>query len=118
MPAHSATDIGPVTNDFVTMTAPSTKEFVISGFSGRFPESDNTAEFREHLINGDDMVTEDDRRWAPGENATLKACIILKFRFKIKLCQIFVQLFLQPSSFYWLNMNHHNAKCRLKVNSI
>jgi len=42
------------------------REVVISGFSGRFPESDNIAEFREHLINGDDMVTEDDRRWEPG----------------------------------------------------
>jgi len=44
----------------------SAEELVISGFSGRFPESDNLAEFREHLINGDDMVTEDDRRWEPG----------------------------------------------------
>jgi len=42
-------------------------EVVISGFSGRLPESDNIAEFREHLINGDDMVTEDDRRWEPGK---------------------------------------------------
>jgi len=41
-------------------------EVVISGMSGRFPESDNIAEFREHLINGDDMTTEDDRRWEPG----------------------------------------------------
>jgi len=42
-------------------------EVVISGLSGRLPESDNIAEFREHLINGDDMVTEDNRRWEPGE---------------------------------------------------
>lgn len=94
MPAHSAADIGPVANDFGTMTGPSTKEFVISGLSGRFPESDNIAEFREHLINGDDMVTEDDRRWEPGENATLKACIILKFS-----ANYFVQLFCQISKF-------------------
>jgi len=43
-------------------------EVVISGFSGRFPESDNVAEFREHLINGDDMITEDSRRWEPGQS--------------------------------------------------
>jgi len=43
-------------------------EVVISGLSGRLPESDNIAEFHEHLINGDDMVTEDDRRWEPGEH--------------------------------------------------
>ena len=48
-------------------TAVYTGEVVISGLSGRLPESDNIAEFREHLINGDDMTTEDDRRWEPGE---------------------------------------------------
>ena len=42
-------------------------EVVISGLSGRLPESDSIAEFREHLINGDDMVNEDGRRWEPGE---------------------------------------------------
>lgn len=41
-------------------------DVVISGLSGRLPESDNIAEFRQHLINGDDMVTEDARRWEPG----------------------------------------------------
>ena len=43
------------------------EEVVISGLSGKLPESDNIAEFREHLINGDDMITDDDRRWEPGE---------------------------------------------------
>ena len=42
-------------------------EVVITGISGRLPESDNIAEFREHLINGDDMATEDNRRWEPGD---------------------------------------------------
>jgi len=42
------------------------EKVVISGLSGRLPESDNVQEFREHLINGDDMVTEDNRRWEPG----------------------------------------------------
>jgi len=46
------------------------EEVVISGVSGRFPESANIAEFREHLINGRDMVTEDDRRWKPGGSNT------------------------------------------------
>ena len=39
---------------------------VITGISGRLPESENIEEFRRHLINGDDMVTDDDRRWTPG----------------------------------------------------
>ena len=38
----------------------------ISGISGRFPESDSVAEFKENLFNGVDMVTTDDRRWPPG----------------------------------------------------
>jgi len=50
-------------------------EVVISGLSGRLPESDNIAEFREHLINAEDMVTEDDRRWEPGELKFFVYCI-------------------------------------------
>ena len=42
-------------------------EVVISGLSGRLPESDNIAEFRENLFIGVDMVTEDARRWEPGQ---------------------------------------------------
>ncbi len=41
-------------------------DVVISGISGRLPESDNMAEFREHLLRGEDMVTEDSSRWQPG----------------------------------------------------
>lgn len=42
-------------------------EVVIVGISGRLPESDNLEEFWENLIKGVDMVTEDNRRWTPGE---------------------------------------------------
>lgn len=42
-------------------------EIVIAGISGRLPESNNLEEFWENLINGMDMVTEDDRRWKPGK---------------------------------------------------
>ncbi|XP_062234915.1 fatty acid synthase [Platichthys flesus] len=41
-------------------------EIVIAGISGRLPESNNLEEFWENLINGVDMVTEDNRRWTPG----------------------------------------------------
>jgi len=51
-------------------------EVVVSGLSGRLPESDNIAEFREHLINGDDMITDDDRRWEPGELKCLRLSYI------------------------------------------
>ena len=42
-------------------------DVVISGISARLPESDNMEEFRQHLMLGEDMVTEDDRRWQPGQ---------------------------------------------------
>ena len=42
------------------------EDVVISGVSGRLPESDNIAEFKSHLVNKEDMITADDRRWPPG----------------------------------------------------
>lgn len=41
-------------------------EIVISGFSGRLPESSNIEEFRNNLFNGIDMVNDDPRRWPSG----------------------------------------------------
>ncbi|XP_015113130.1 fatty acid synthase [Diachasma alloeum] len=38
-------------------------EIVISGISGRFPESNNLNEFRDNLMNKVDLITNDDRRW-------------------------------------------------------
>lgn len=42
-------------------------EIVISGISGRLPESNSIAEFRENLFAGVDLVTDDDRRWPSGK---------------------------------------------------
>uniref|UniRef100_A0A8C0C0W3 Fatty acid synthase n=1 Tax=Buteo japonicus TaxID=224669 RepID=A0A8C0C0W3_9AVES len=42
------------------------EDVVIAGIAGKLPESENLQEFWENLINGVDMVTEDDRRWKPG----------------------------------------------------
>lgn len=41
-------------------------EIVISGISGRLPESNSIAEFRDNLFAGKDLVTDDDRRWPGG----------------------------------------------------
>ncbi|ALC38282.1 v-2-k05816, partial [Drosophila busckii] len=41
-------------------------EIVISGISGKFPESSNIAEFKYNLLNGIDMVTNNPRRWEAG----------------------------------------------------
>lgn len=41
-------------------------DVVISGLSGRFPESDSVDEFKRNLFDGVDMVTDDERRWPKG----------------------------------------------------
>ncbi|XP_029673475.1 fatty acid synthase-like [Formica exsecta] len=41
-------------------------DIVITGISGRLPESSNIEEFKENLMKGTDMVTENDRRWSAG----------------------------------------------------
>ena len=43
-----------------------TEDIVISGISGRFPESDSMDELKYNLYNGLDMITEDERRWPLG----------------------------------------------------
>lgn len=45
----------------------SNNEIVISGIAGRFPETKNVEEFINSLFAGVDMVTENDRRFKPGE---------------------------------------------------
>ena len=42
-------------------------EIVISGISGRFPDSDNIRHFQENLFNKVDLVSGDDRRWKLGK---------------------------------------------------
>ena len=41
-------------------------DIVISGISGRFPESDSIDRLRDNLLDNKDLITEDDRRWPPG----------------------------------------------------
>ena len=43
-------------------------QVVISGMSGRFPESDSTDEFAHNLYQNRDLITEDDRRWPTSES--------------------------------------------------
>ncbi|NXH15465.1 FAS synthase, partial [Bucco capensis] len=42
------------------------EDVVITGIAARLPESENLQEFWDNLLDGVDMVTEDDRRWKPG----------------------------------------------------
>uniref|UniRef100_A0AAG5DUW7 Fatty acid synthase n=1 Tax=Anopheles atroparvus TaxID=41427 RepID=A0AAG5DUW7_ANOAO len=41
-------------------------DICITGFSGRLPESSNIDEFKRNLLEGVDMVNDDDRRWPAG----------------------------------------------------
>ncbi|EZA60541.1 hypothetical protein DMN91_010029 [Ooceraea biroi] len=41
-------------------------DIVITGISGRLPESSNIEEFKENLMKEMDMVTDDERRWPAG----------------------------------------------------
>ncbi|XP_033753240.1 LOW QUALITY PROTEIN: fatty acid synthase-like [Pecten maximus] len=56
----------PVTMDRHITDTPSSDLVVISGVSCRLPESSNMEQFKQNLMNGVDMVTEDGRRWKPG----------------------------------------------------
>lgn len=42
-------------------------DIVISGLSGKLPESSNIEEFKYNLLNGIDMVTDEPRRWEAGK---------------------------------------------------
>lgn len=42
------------------------EDIVISGFSGRLPESSNIEEFRKNLYDHVDMVNDEPRRWPKG----------------------------------------------------
>ncbi|KAK3090166.1 hypothetical protein FSP39_009679 [Pinctada imbricata] len=64
LPEGSVTTQGDNQGEVVVPREP--EDVVISGISCRLPESDNMEEFRQHLMEGDDMVTEDDRRWPAG----------------------------------------------------
>lgn len=46
------------------------EKVVISGFAGRFPESDNLEELKNNIFNSKDCITDDDRRWKLGMNYT------------------------------------------------
>ncbi|GFO05616.1 fatty acid synthase [Plakobranchus ocellatus] len=42
-------------------------EIVVSGISGRYPDSANVGELQYNLLNGINMITVDNRRWEPGD---------------------------------------------------
>lgn len=47
-------------------------DIVLTGLSGRLPESNNIEEFAQQLFDGVDLVTADGRRWTPGKNDSFR----------------------------------------------
>nr|XP_034178573.1 fatty acid synthase [Osmia lignaria]XP_034178581.1 fatty acid synthase [Osmia lignaria] len=70
MPAQFESANSPITREPTMMNGDSPystgEDVVITGFSGRFPESVDVDEFRKNLFEGIDMVTDDERRWPSG----------------------------------------------------
>ena len=63
------------------------EDIVISGMSGRFPESDSTDEFAQNLYNGADMLKVDNRRWPTGmSNLIILASLILLSSISSRIC--------------------------------
>lgn len=51
-------------------------DIVISGLSGKLPESSNIEEFKYNLLNGIDMVTGDPRRWEAGNYHSVQQSLV------------------------------------------
>ncbi|KAG5306378.1 FAS synthase, partial [Pseudoatta argentina] len=69
MPAQFESVNSPMTRESVIGNGVSysvDSDIVITGISGRLPESSNIEEFKENLMKGIDMVTDDERRWPSG----------------------------------------------------
>jgi len=58
-------------------------DIVISGLSGKLPESSNIEEFKLNLLNGIDMVTDNPRRWEAGKLIESK----LLYLFSLCICK-------------------------------
>lgn len=68
-------------------------DIVLTGLSGRLPESNSIEEFAQQLFDGVDLVTADDRRWTPGK---YNSCVVI--------IQVFVAcLLLDLYTYYAMN---------------
>lgn len=68
VPGPSEVTNAPTTThtDVIPPAFGSMSEIVISGIAARLPQSETMEEFKTNLLDGFDMVTEDDSRWTPG----------------------------------------------------
>jgi hypothetical protein len=83
-------------------------EVVISGISCRLPQSDNMTEFKENLLEGVDMVTEDDSRWPPGILLNIYISTLYKIEITLSPGQtVQIQLSRLDSLHYFLQRRDH-----------
>ncbi|XP_066589497.1 fatty acid synthase [Prorops nasuta] len=69
MPAQFESMNNPIVMNSVVTNGgnyPIDDDIVITGISGRFPESNTMEEFKQALFEGIDLVTDDERRWPNG----------------------------------------------------
>lgn len=67
----------------------SSRDIVISGISGRYPESLNIQEFWDKLLSGQELSSIDDRRYPVGEYCEATRAVKL-FKRKEKSWRLFV----------------------------
>lgn len=87
------------------------EEVVITGLSGRFPDSDDVYEFRDKLFNKVDLVSDDGRRWKLGQlERTIVAFFLRKDRFLIITTisfQIILKSLKEPERLIWSPNSMH-----------
>ena len=71
-----------------------TEAMVISGMSGRFPDSDSTDEFAHNLYNNVDLITDDNRRWPTGMSTSIVHTLvnILSYLYYFELTLLIVSV--------------------------
>lgn len=62
------------------VVTPCKEHVVLTGMSCRLPQSENMQEFRNNLMNGVDMVTEDESRWKRGNVQSISACVVCRLQ--------------------------------------
>ena len=62
------------------------EDIVISGISGRYPESENVDEFWNNLLHGEELASIDDRRWPVGKFAFFALSLRSSISFSLAPC--------------------------------
>ena len=92
------------------------ESIVISGMSGRFPESDSTDHLADNMYKNFDLITEDDRRWPTSESKLYKYMKVSRTRNNLKLI-LFNIIFQSLKIIYSRNIMGTIMEEYLRINS-